>query len=122
MTKYKNKKVEVDGILFDSKKEAARYLELKLLEEQGKITGLQLQVKFVLIPKQYSQTDFTKAGKPRVIEQECTYIADFVYEQDGKTFAEDVKGYRNTGSAGYAMFVIKRKLMLQVHGIKIKEV
>lgn len=120
--KYKNKKVEVDGILFDSKKEATRYQELKRLERHGKITDLQLQVKFVLIPKQYSQTEFTKAGKPRVIEQECSYIADFVYEQDGKTVAEDIKGYRNPGSAGYAMFVIKRKLMLHVHGIRIKEV
>lgn len=121
MTKFKNKKVEVDGILFDSKKEATRYQELKRLERHGKITDLQLQVKFVLIPKQYSQTEFTKAGKPRVIEQECSYIADFVYTQDGQTVAEDIKGYRNPSTAGYAMFVIKRKLMLHIHGIRIKE-
>ena len=113
-TKYKNKKVEIDGILFDSKKEALRYAELKVLEESGTIQDLQRQVKFVLIPAQRIN------GK--VVERECSYIADFVYEADGQRIVEDVKGYRNPQSAGYAKFVIKRKLMLYVHGIRIKEV
>lgn len=126
--KYNTRKVEVDGILFDSKKEAARYVELKLLEQQGEITDLQLQKTYELIPAQYET--FERYGKrghrlkdgKRLIERPVTYIADFVYQQDGKTVVEDVKGYRNTGAAGYAMFVIKRKLMLHIHGIRIKEV
>lgn len=128
MTKYKNKKVEVDGIVFDSKKEAARYRELKLLEQQGVISNLQLQKVYELIPAQYETFERygvkgkrLKDGK-RLLERPLVYIADFVYEQDGKTIVEDVKGYRNTASAGYAKFVIKRKMMLYVHGIRIKEV
>ena len=113
-SKYKNKKVEVDGIMFDSKKEAKRYAELKALEDTGTIEDLQRQVKFILIPSQRIDG--------RVVERECSYIADFVYQEGGQRIVEDVKGYRNSQSAGYAKFVIKRKLMLYLHGIRIKEV
>jgi len=119
MAKYKNKKIEIDGIVFDSKKEARRYQELKLLEKAGRIQNLQLQVKFVLIPKQYSKTDFTKAGKPRLIEHECSYLADFVYSEDGQTIVEDVK---SSYTRNHMLYVVKRKLMLYVHGIRIKEI
>ena len=119
MAKYKNKKIEVDGIVFDSKKEAIRYQELKLLEKAGRIQNLQLQVKFVLIPKQYSTTDCTKAGKPRLIEHECSYMADFVYTEDGQTIVEDVK---SSYTRNHMLYVVKRKLMLYVHGIRIKEI
>ena len=119
MGKYKNKKVEIDGIGFDSKKEARRYQELKLLEKAGRIQNLQLQVKFVLIPKQYAKTDFTKAGKPRVLEHECSYIADFVYTADGQTIVEDVK---SSYTRNHMLYVVKRKLMLYVHGIRIREI
>jgi hypothetical protein len=120
MAKYKNKKIEVDGITFDSRKEAKRYQELKLLQDAGMIRDLQMQVKFVLIPAQYSKTEFTKAKKPKCIERECAYIADFVYFNEyGERIVEDVKGYRNGGA--YNVFKIKRKLML-LHGIRIKEV
>lgn len=119
MTKYKNKKIEVAGITFDSKKEAKRYQELKLLEQSGDIQNLQLQVKFVLIPKQYSTTEFTKAGKPRLIEHECSYLADFVYTEDGQTIVEDVK---SSYTRNHMLYVVKRKLMLHVHGIRIREV
>ena len=112
--KYKSKKTEVDGIKFDSKKEAKRYQELKLLERLGKISNLQLQPKFELIPSQRID------GK--VVERACTYIADFMYEENGETVVEDVKGYRNPQSAGYAKFVIKRKLMLWLQGIRVREV
>lgn len=128
MTKYKNKKVEVDGILFDSKKEAARYVELKLLEQQGKITNLQIQKTYELIPAQYEIFErYGKRGQrlkdgKRLLERPLSYIADFVYEQDGKMIVEDVKGYRDPSSAGYAKFVVKRKLMLHIHGIRIKEI
>lgn len=129
MRKYKNNPVEYDGISFDSKREAKRYAELKLLERAGKITDLQRQVKFELIPAQYEIVErySDKTGKKlkdgkRLLEKECSYIADFVYTSNGQTVVEDVKGYRDPQSAGYAKFVIKRKLMLYVHGIKIQEV
>jgi len=126
--KYGSKKVEIDGIVFDSKKEAKRFQELSLLEKAGAIQGLQRQVKYVLIPSQYEVIErYSKTGKrlkdgQRCIEKECSYIADFVYQQDGKTVVEDTKGYRNPSTAGYAYFVLKRKLMLHVHGIQIKEI
>ena len=125
--KYNNRKIIVDGIKFDSKKEALRYKELKMLERAGIIHNLQRQVKYVLVPAQYERTDevYTRGkdkGKPkkgRIIERECAYYADFVYLKGGNTIVEDVKGYRD-GQA-YNLFVIKRKLMLYVHGIIIKE-
>jgi hypothetical protein len=121
MSKYKNRKIEVDGIVFDSRKEANRYRQLKLLEGAGMIRDLQMQVKFVLIPAQYSKDEFTKKGKPKCIERECSYLADFVYyDEYGDRIVEDVKGYRKDGA--YNIFSIKRKLMLQVHGIRIKEI
>lgn len=125
--KYHNKKITIGGLIFDSKKEAKRYQELKMLERAGIIHDLQRQVKYVLVPAQYERTDeiYTKGkdrGKPKkgkLIERECAYYADFVYMQGGNTIVEDVKGYRE-GQA-YNLFVIKRKLMLYVHGIIIKE-
>jgi hypothetical protein len=108
MTKYRNKKAVVNGIKFDSKKEAARYNELRLLERAGAIQNLKTQVKFVLIPSQKIN------GK--TVERECAYKADFVYTQNGKTVVEDTKGYRTKD------YIIKRKLMLYVHGIKINEI
>lgn len=121
--KYKNTKVVVDGITFDSKKEAARYKELKLLEAAGEISNLERQVKFVLIPTQ-REPDFVgvRGGikKGKVIEKECSYLADFVYIRDGEVVVEDVKGYKN-GSA-YNIFKIKRKLMLYLLGIRIQEI
>ena len=120
MKKYRNNKIEVNGILFDSKKEANRHAELLLLEKAGEIHDLQMQVRFVLIPKQYSKTEFTKAGKPKVAESECSYIADFVYiTADGEKVVEDVK---NPYLRKEPRYRIKRKLMLWVHGIEIKEV
>lgn len=106
--KYHAEKTELDGIVFDSKKEAQRYAELKLLERSGAIHNLQRQVRYELIPAQ--KTD----GK--TVERACHYIADFVYEDNGKTVVEDVKGYRTKE------YVLKRKLMLQVHGIEVREV
>ncbi len=128
--KYGNTKVIMDGIQFDSQREAARYQQLKLLERAGRITDLQTQVKYVLIPTQRAASfEVYKSGpnkgrrKPgKVLECECSYIADFVYTQDGETVVEDVKGYRDPASAGYAKFVIKRKLMLERYGIRINEV
>lgn len=116
MAKYKNRKIEVNGILFDSRKEAKRYNELLLLEMAGAIQDLERQVKFLLIPAQYSKREKTKSGKPKCLERECAYIADFVYKLNGETVVEDTKGFRTTE------YVIKRKLMLHEHGIRIKEI
>lgn len=114
VNKYRNKKVVVDNIEFDSVKEAVRYKELCLLERAGVIEKLQRQVKYELIPSQRID------GK--VVERACNYIADFVYRKDGELVVEDVKGYRDPKSAGYAKFVIKRKMMLYLYGIRIKEI
>lgn len=126
--KLNNKKIVVGGIVFDSKKEAKRYQQLYFMERAGEITDLQMQVKFVLIPAQYET--FERYGKKgqrlkdgkRCIERECAYVADFVYKKDGELVVEDTKGYRNPSTATYAYFVLKRKLMLWVHGIRIREV
>ena len=103
---------------FDSIKEYRRFCELSLLEKAGKVTDLQRQVKFVLIPTQREPDTIGKRGglkKGKTIEQECSYVADFVYVRDGETVVEDSKGFRT------ADYKIKRKLMLWVHGIRIKE-
>ena len=107
----------LDGrmVEFASKREQSRYGELALMQKAGDISDLQFQVKYELIPPQV-RDDGTK-------ERGISYIADFVYkDQNGKTVVEDSKGYRNPSSATYAKFVMKRKLMLWVHGITIKEV
>ena len=118
--KYKNRKCVVDGIEFDSRKEANRYMELKLMLKVGKIKGLRRQVKYVLIPTQRAANEGKKKGK--VIERECAYIADFVYTdcETGEEVVEDVKGYR--GGGAYELFKLKRKLMPYVHEIRIKEI
>ena len=126
--KYGNKKTIVDGIEFDSAKEARRYCELKLLQRAGKIEGLELQKEFELIPAQYETFPrYGKTGKrlqdgKRCIEKSCVYKADFAYKQDGQMIVEDVKGYRDPASAAYAKFAIKRKLLLWRFGIRIIEI
>ena len=120
--KYKNKKVVIDGIQFDSKKEGNHWLKLKALEEQGKITDLQRQVKFTLLPAIYETVDFTPRGKPikRCVERAVTYTADFAYkDSDGKTCVEDTK---SAITAKDKVYIIKRKLMKYVHNITLKEV
>lgn len=122
--KYRNKKITVDGMTFDSKREYRRYCELKLLEKGGYICNLEFQRKFVLIPEQREEsTEVYQKGKNKgklkpgkVIEKECSYIADFVYTENGKTVVEDTKGFRTKD------YIIKRKLLLFFYGIKIREV
>lgn len=105
--KYGNKKTYVGGIKFDSKREVARWIELRQLERFGKIHGLQRQVKYELIP-----ANRRKDGK---LERAVNYYADFQYEQFGYVVVEDVKGLRTPE------YVIKRKLMLDRYGIEIRE-
>lgn len=121
--KYGNRKITRDGMTFDSIKEYRRWCELSLLERAGEIGELERQVKYVIIPAQYAPDTVTARGKikrGKLLERECAYVADFRYQMDGETVVEDVKGYKD-GQA-YALFVIKRKLMLSVHGIMVKEV
>ena len=123
-SKYNNSKVSVDGLTFASRKEANRYYELKLLEKNGEIKNLETQVKFVLLPSQREPGKFGSVKPGKIIERELSYIADFVYTDvsTGQMVVEDVKGYRATDAAAYRVFVIKRKLMLYMLGIRVKEV
>lgn len=127
MNKYHNKKVVTpDGTVFDSRKELQRYQELKVLERSGAIYGLRRQVTYYLIPTQREKstrvyTKGRKKGQPiegKVIEKPVTYIADFSYMDavTAENIVEDVKGVRTKD------YIIKRKLMLYIHGIKIKEI
>ena len=131
--KLNNEVTLIDGIVFDSKKEAKRYTELQLLERVGEISDLELQKRYELIPAQYETVEtgeFYKVGERKgqpktkqvCVEQSVVYIADFVYKQNGQVVVEDVKGYRDPSSAAYAKFVLKRKMMLYFHGIRIKEI
>ena len=119
-SKYGAKKTVIDGITFDSVKEAKRYQELKRMQNASLIHDLQMQVKFVLIPAQREPDTIGKRGgviKGKVIEREVAYIADFVYTDTlGNTVIEDTKGFRTTE------YIIKRKMMLYFYGIRIKEV
>lgn len=123
-SKYGNSKATIDGIIFDSKKEAKRYTELAILEKMGVISNLQMQVEYELIPAQYEFFErLSKTGKVlkpgrKCLEKKCSYIADFVYfDNDSKAFVvEDTKGFRTPE------YIIKRKMMLYKFGIKIKEV
>jgi hypothetical protein len=124
--KYGNRKIIKDGQTFDSVKEARRWFELCLLEKAGEITDLRRQVEFPLLPTQREEsTEVYKRGenkgKPKpgkVIEKPVVYIADFVYKHTatGKTIVEDTKGFKTKD------YILKRKMLLYFHNIKIREV
>lgn len=124
MSKYLARKYIINGHTFDSKKEGQRYTELLLLEKAGAISRLRIQEKFVLIPAQREPDIITAKGKRKpgkLIEREVAYYADFYYlDENGEPVVEDVKGYKQGGA--YALYTIKRKLMLWRYGIRIKEV
>lgn len=106
--KYNAKKIKNADGTFDSKHEYERWIGLKNLQYQGYISDLRRQVEYELIPKQMLN------GK--IAEMPCSYRADFVYTLNGETVVEDAKGYKTPE------YIIKRKLMLHVHGIKVVEV
>lgn len=123
--KYYNVKTKTsDGLVFDSTKEARRWEQLLLLQRAGKITELQRQVAYELIPAQYeTYPRFSKKGErlkdgQKLIERKVEYVADFVYHdaEKGELIVEDTKGVRTKD------YIIKRKLMLLIHGIRIKEI
>jgi hypothetical protein len=111
VSKYGNKKWQLDGKTFASQREARRYQELRWLLREGVIKNLQLQVAFELIPSQ-------RVGR-KVVERPVKYIADFVYTTaDGAQVVEDVK----SPATRTPQYIIKRKLMLYRYGIRVKEV
>lgn len=119
MSKYHSKKTVVDGMVFDSLKESRRYGVLKALEKAGEISGLKRQVEFLLIPEQREpDTIGTRGGvhRGKLLEKKVTYVADFTYMRDGEYVVEDAKGMRTKD------YILKRKMMLHIHGIRIKEV
>lgn len=126
MNKYGNRKVStIDGEVFDSQREATRYQELKLLERAGAIKDLKRQVSYELIPVQREPNTLNKIDSKRgrviqgkVIEKAVSYIADFVYTDaaTGEVVVEDTKGFRTKD------YILKRKMLLYFHGIRIKEI
>lgn len=107
MTKYHAQAIKTPYGTFDSKREYQRFCELRLLERAGKISKLQRQVRFEVIPE--------ARANGKIVERKCEYIADFVYDEDGGTVVEDCKGYRTPE------YKIKRKLMYWRYGIRIRE-
>ena len=118
--KYHNKRVEYQGKVFDSLKERRRYCELLLLQKQGIISDLRLQVPYELIPAIYEDVEKQLKTKVKIVsrcvQRAVTYVADFVYTQDGKTIVEDTKGFRTKE------YELKKKMMRALLGITIKEI
>lgn len=119
--KYGNRKLKFGENTFDSMKEYNRYLDLLQMEKEGKIKELQRQVKYLLIPAQREPSTIGARGgiiKGKLLEREVAYYADFVYRlADTDTLVvEDTKGVRTTE------YILKRKMMLFFHGIRIKEI
>lgn len=100
MSKFGSVKTKIDGITFDSKREAARYADLKLLLKAGQITDLELQVDYPMI-----------VNKRKI----CSYFVDFRYKENGKIVCEDVKGLR------LPVYRLKAKLMRACYGIEVYE-
>lgn len=126
-SKYGSRKITRDGMTFDSIKEYKRFCELSLLEKAGEITNLQRQHGFELIPPQFEEIptgEFYKKGERKgmpkfknvCIEQAVKYVADFTYIKDGERVVEDTKGFKTKD------YILKRKMMLYFHNIKIKEI
>lgn len=114
--KYGNKRVGGHA----SKKEHYRAATLRMWQRAGAISDLREQVSYVLIPAQYGTcgSDLRGRSVKVLLERAVRYIADFVYVDNasGLTVVEDTKGVRTKE------YIIKRKLMLHVHGIRIKEI
>jgi len=108
MNKYHAKKVKVDGMTFDSKREYARWKDLQLLQRAGKIQDLRRQVRFQLCETPYDEAGFA-------LFRGVFYKADFVYIENGKTIVEDCKGFRTDA------YLIKKKWFYDKYGILIRE-
>lgn len=119
-SKYHATKVTFDGITFDSKKEGLYYLRLKDMLRNGEISNLRLQVPFELLPAVYRDETVHLKTKDKtvrkLVQRPVTYVADFVYEQDGKEIVVDTKGVR------LPEYIIKKKMMLALKGREIIEI
>lgn len=116
--KYHAQKLTTPEGTFDSRKEYNRWCELKLLEQSGQISQLCRQQSFTLIPEQREPDIIGPRGgvkRGKLIEKPVCYIADFLYVKDEQTIVEDCKGMRTPD------YIIKRKLMLYVFGVRILE-
>ena len=110
MSKYNSRKTVIDGITFDSKKEAKRYIELKKKQDEGEITDLRLQVPFELVPSFTIEIDGKKRRRRNI-----RYIADFTYYENGQKVVEDVKGRKTE------IYKLKKKLFEYKYKTTIKE-
>ena len=121
--KYGNNKTSFGGVEYDSKRERDRHIYLMGQERQGLISDLKRQVTFHLLPAQYETVEKqlkTKTKEVKVcVERAVDYTADFTYMKDGKLVVEDCKISKTLMPKEY---VLKRKMMLYFHGIRIKEV
>lgn len=123
--KYNAKKMEVDGITFDSRLEGRRYIVLKAAQDNGHISELKTQVPFELLPNMYEEVAKQLKTKVKIIQKlvqrKVIYTADFTYVKDGQLVVEDTKG-----SNKYLMYSrdypLRKKMMYYFHGIKIREV
>jgi hypothetical protein len=108
MSKYKSNKIIIDGIKFDSKKEGSRYIQLKALLDNNKISNLELQKEYILQPS------YKKNGKTI---RKISYFADFVYNENDKVIVEDVKGYKTE------IYKLKKKIFeYKYPDLEIKEI
>ena len=118
--KYKNEKVEFDGIKFDSKRERYRYMVLKDAERLGVISELKCQPKFTLIPAQYHEEAKQLKTKVKMVKKcdflAITYTGDFQYVKNGKNEVEDVKGMVTPE------YKLKEKMMAYLHHIIIRKI
>ena len=112
VTKYRNKKIEIHGIKFDSNKEMYRYLELVQFEKEGKIRGLELQKVFELIPRVKLEGKYKPALR---------YIADFSYV-DAETDEVIVEDVKSAYTAKLPVYRIKKHLLKYLYGIEIREI
>lgn len=110
--KYKNIKATVDGVEFDSRKEARRWVELSRMQAAGEIYELRRQVTFELAPAARLSPDFKQ--KPAI-----RFIADFVYVRDGKMIVEDTK---SVATRNLPVYRLKKHLLFTVHGLQVHEV
>lgn len=119
-SKYRNEKVEYDGITFDSKRERDRYIVLKDAERQGIISDLVCQPKFTLLPAQYHEETVQLKTKVKTVRKcdflATTYTGDFQYIKDGNVVVEDVKGMLTPE------YRLKEKMMAYFHHIIIRRV
>lgn len=121
--KYYNKKIEIDGIKFDSIKEYKRYLFLLNAQSNGDISELKLQPSFDLLPAQYlrevCQLKTKTIHKLKLLERPVVYIADFSYMKNGELIVEDVKISKKLLPTEY---ILKRKMLLFFYSIQVRQV